>query len=145
MPEGAVRRLHDRGGPGQQEEAQDKLLLPRLQKHMAGYKLLIIDELGFVPLSKTGSELLFEPISQRYERRATFIASSLPFRKERNLRIGVSVGWSFQLPTSGLTPDSTDRSGIAAMESAMIHVPAKARFCGVHDGRGWLGISGLDR
>lgn len=77
MPEGAVRRLHDRGGPGQQEEAQDKLLLPRLQKHMAGYKLLIIDELGFVPLSKTGSELLFEPISQRYERRATFIASRL--------------------------------------------------------------------
>ena len=33
-----------------------------------GYKLLIIDELGFVPLSKTGAELLFELISQRYER-----------------------------------------------------------------------------
>ncbi len=27
------------------------------------HKLLIIDELGFVPLSKTGAELLFEPIS----------------------------------------------------------------------------------
>ena len=33
--------------------------------------LPIIDELGFVPLSKTGAELLFELISQRYERGAT--------------------------------------------------------------------------
>ena len=42
-------------------------------------KLLIIDELGFVPLSKTGAELLFELISQRYERGATLITSNLPF------------------------------------------------------------------
>ena len=40
---------------------------------------LIIDELGFVPLSKTGAELLFELISQRYERGATMITSNLPF------------------------------------------------------------------
>jgi DNA replication protein DnaC len=33
---------------------------------MAGYKLLIIDELGFVPLSKTGAELLFELILDRH-------------------------------------------------------------------------------
>ena len=46
---------------------------------MAGFKLLIIDELGFVPLRKTGAELLFEMISQRYERGATFITSNLPF------------------------------------------------------------------
>ena len=31
-------------------------------------KLLIIDELGFVPRSQTGAELLFEVFSQRYER-----------------------------------------------------------------------------
>ena len=35
--------------------------------------------LGFVPLSKTGAELLFELISQRYERGATLITSNLPF------------------------------------------------------------------
>ncbi|MBP2444160.1 DNA replication protein DnaC [Rhizobium leguminosarum] len=35
---------------------------------MAAYQLLTIDELGFVPLSKIGAELLFELISQRYER-----------------------------------------------------------------------------
>ena len=46
---------------------------------MAGYKLLIIDELGFVPLSKNGAELLFELISQRYERGSMLITSNLPF------------------------------------------------------------------
>jgi len=35
------------------------------------YSLLIVDELGFVPLSKTGTELLFEMLSQRYERGPT--------------------------------------------------------------------------
>ena len=39
-------------------EARDERRLLRLQKQMVGYKLLIIDELGFVPLSKTGAELL---------------------------------------------------------------------------------------
>jgi DNA replication protein DnaC len=33
---------------------------------IASYELLIVDELGFVPLSKTGAELLFEMLSQRY-------------------------------------------------------------------------------
>ncbi|MFP5511309.1 MAG: IS21-like element helper ATPase IstB [Alphaproteobacteria bacterium] len=60
-------------------EARDERRLLRLQKQMAGYKLLIIDELGFVPLSKTGAELLFELISQRYERGSTLITSNLPF------------------------------------------------------------------
>ena len=41
-------------------EARDEKRLMRLQKQLAGYRLLIIDELGFVPLSKSGAELLFE-------------------------------------------------------------------------------------
>ena len=61
--------------------ARDERRLLRLQKQMVGYKLLIIDELGFVPLSKTGAELLFELISQRYERGATLITSNLPFEE----------------------------------------------------------------
>lgn len=60
-------------------EPRDENTLLRLQKQMANHKLLIIDELGFVPLSKTGAELLFELISQRYERSATLITSNLPF------------------------------------------------------------------
>ena len=41
--------------------------------------MLVIDELDFVSLSKTGSELLFELISQRHERGPAIITSNLPF------------------------------------------------------------------
>ena len=51
----------------------------RLQRQLAGHKLLIIDELGYVPLSQTGAELLFEVFSQRYERGSTVVTSNLPF------------------------------------------------------------------
>ncbi len=60
-------------------EARDERRLLRLQKQLTSCKLLIIDELGFVPLSKTGAELLFELISQRYERGANLITRNLPF------------------------------------------------------------------
>jgi DNA replication protein DnaC len=60
-------------------EARDQKRLLRLQRQFAGYKLLIIDELGYVPLSQTGAELLFEVFSQRYERGATIVTSNLPF------------------------------------------------------------------
>jgi DNA replication protein DnaC len=60
-------------------EARDERRLLRLQKQLVRHKLLIIDELGFVPLSKTGAELLFEMISQRYEQGAILITSNLPF------------------------------------------------------------------
>ena len=60
-------------------EAVDERRLQRFQKQPTSQNLLIIDELGFVPLSKTGAELLFEVISQRYERGSIIITSNLPF------------------------------------------------------------------
>ena len=62
-------------------EARDEKRLLRLQRQLAKVGLLIIDELGFVPLSKTGAELLFELISQRYERGSTLITNNLPFEE----------------------------------------------------------------
>src|ERR1039457_4297743 len=62
-------------------EARDEKRLLRYQKQMAGYELLIVDELGFVPLSKSGAELLFEVFSQRYERGSTLVTSNLPFQE----------------------------------------------------------------
>jgi DNA replication protein DnaC len=60
-------------------EARDEKRLLKLQAHFASLKLLIIDELGYVPLTLTGAELLFEVFSQRYERGSTIVTSNLPF------------------------------------------------------------------
>jgi DNA replication protein DnaC len=60
-------------------EARDERRLLRLQKQLANYKLLIIDELGYVPLSPSGAELLFEVFSRRYERGSVLVTSNLPF------------------------------------------------------------------
>ena len=60
-------------------EAKDERRLLRLQKQLAAYRLLIIDELGYVPLSPTGAELLFEVFNQRYERGSVIVTSNLPF------------------------------------------------------------------
>jgi DNA replication protein DnaC len=62
-------------------EARDEKRLLRFQKQMASYELLLVDELGFVPLSKTGAELLFEVFSLRYERGSTLVTSNLPFQE----------------------------------------------------------------
>ena len=60
-------------------EARDEKRLLRFQKHLLRQELLIVDELGFVPLSKAGAEMLFEIFSQRYERGSTLVTSNLPF------------------------------------------------------------------
>ena len=53
--------------------------LLNLQRYLSRLSLLIIDELGFVPLSRTKAELLFEVFSQRYERGSTMVTTNLPF------------------------------------------------------------------
>jgi DNA replication protein DnaC len=60
-------------------EARDERRLLRLQRQLEAYRLLIVDELGYVPLSPTGAELLFETFSRRYERGAVIVTSNLPF------------------------------------------------------------------
>jgi DNA replication protein DnaC len=62
-------------------EARDERRLLKLQAQLATVKLLIIDELGYVPLSQTGAELLFEVFSQRHERGSTIVTSNLPFEE----------------------------------------------------------------
>ena len=62
-------------------EARDEKRLLKLQRELQAVKLLIIDELGYVPLSPTGAELLFEVFSQRYERGSTIVTSNLPFEE----------------------------------------------------------------
>jgi DNA replication protein DnaC len=60
-------------------EAHGERRLRALQKHLNAVKLLIAGELGYVPFTAVGSELLFEVFSQRYECGATLVSSNLPF------------------------------------------------------------------
>jgi DNA replication protein DnaC len=60
-------------------EARDQLQLGRLQRRLLRLDLLILDELGFVPFDRAGGELLFNVLSQRYERRATLLTTNLAF------------------------------------------------------------------
>jgi DNA replication protein DnaC len=62
-------------------EARDEKRLLKLQSQLQAVKLLIVDELGYVPLSQVGAELLFEVFSHRYERGSTIVTSNLPFEE----------------------------------------------------------------
>ena len=60
-------------------EAKDDRQLGRLHRYYQRVQLLIIDELGFVPLNKVEAELLFNLLADRYERRSTVVTSNLNF------------------------------------------------------------------
>ena len=60
-------------------EARDARELTRLQQRLLRADVLIIDELGFVPFDRAGGELLFNLITDRYERRATVVTTNLAF------------------------------------------------------------------
>ena len=60
-------------------EARDEKILARVIKRYASYGLLIIDELGYVPFSKEGAELMFQVLAERHERRSVIITTNLGF------------------------------------------------------------------
>ncbi len=60
-------------------EARDGRALTRLQQRLLRVDVLIIDELGFVPFERAGGALLFNLITDRYERRATVVTTNLSF------------------------------------------------------------------
>ncbi|MDY7096384.1 MAG: IS21-like element helper ATPase IstB [Acidobacteriota bacterium] len=60
-------------------EARDSRELGRLHRKIQRASLLIVDELGFVPFDRAGGELLFNLLSDRYERRSTIVTTNLAF------------------------------------------------------------------
>lgn len=55
-------------------------LKTELKKYLSA-SLVIIDELGYLPIDKLGADLLFQIISQRYERGSTIITSNKAYKK----------------------------------------------------------------
>jgi DNA replication protein DnaC len=62
-------------------EAREERHLGRLKSQLAKLDLLILDELGYVPASKAGAELLFDVISTAYERTSVVVTTNLPFEQ----------------------------------------------------------------
>lgn len=60
-------------------EARDERELGRFQRKLQRVDLLLVDELGFVPFDRTGGELLFHILADRYERRSTMVTTNLAF------------------------------------------------------------------
>jgi DNA replication protein DnaC len=60
-------------------EARQGLTLSRIINRYARYGVLLVDELGYVPFSKEGAELLFQILAERHERRSVIITSNLGF------------------------------------------------------------------
>jgi DNA replication protein DnaC len=59
--------------------AKRDLKLPRLLKQMAGWQVLILDDLGYVQQSREEMEVLFLLLAERYERGSVLLTSNLPF------------------------------------------------------------------
>ena len=57
---------------GRLKQELDKYLKPTL---------LVLDELGYLPIDKTGADLLFQIVSHRYEHGATIITSNRVYKK----------------------------------------------------------------
>jgi DNA replication protein DnaC len=60
-------------------EARDQRELGRLHRRLNQADLLILDELGFVPFDRAGGELLFNLLTERYERRSVIVTTNLAF------------------------------------------------------------------
>jgi DNA replication protein DnaC len=60
-------------------EAKEDRQLQRWLQQFEKQNLLVLDELGYVPFSKAGSELLFEVVSRAYERQSLIVTTNLPF------------------------------------------------------------------
>ena len=60
-------------------EARDARELGRLQRRLQRVDLLVLDELGFVPFDRIGGELLFNLLTERYERRSIIVTTNLAF------------------------------------------------------------------
>lgn len=66
-------------------EANEKGTLGKFLKQIEKLDLLILDELGYIPLHKQGAELLFQVISMCYESKSIIVTTNLQFSQWNNV------------------------------------------------------------
>jgi DNA replication protein DnaC len=79
-------------------EAREERQLARMRTGLSKLDLLVLDELGYVPASKIGAELLFDVVSTAYERTSLIVTTNLPFEN-----------WTEVLGSERLTGATLDR------------------------------------
>ena len=79
-------------------DARDEKSLLRLRSGLAKQDVIVLDELGYVPASKAGAELLFDLVGQAYERQSLVVTTNLPFEQ-----------WTEVLGSERLTGAALDR------------------------------------
>ncbi|CCF85908.1 IS21-like element helper ATPase IstB [Nitrolancea hollandica] len=91
------------------ELAQKELRIERLLKQYRRYDLLLVDELGYLPVSKTAAQLLFGLFSDRYERASIGLTTNLDFAHWTEV-------FGDERMTAALLDRLTHRSHILALE-----------------------------
>lgn len=90
------------------QAAREEHQLHRYLARFGRWDLVILDELGYLPLGKTGGELLFQAVSERHEHGSLVVTSNLPFEQ------WTEVFHSERL-TASLLDRITDRATILPM------------------------------
>ena len=62
-------------------KAQKENRLDKQLQHLAQYKVLIIDEIGYLPVDHQGSNLFFQLIAKRYMSKSTIVTTNMPFSR----------------------------------------------------------------
>ena len=79
-------------------EARHTNELSRVTARWTRYELLVIDEMGYVPLAEAGAEMLFQVIAGRAEKAAVIVTTNLPFSE-----------WTTVFPNARLCKAMLDR------------------------------------
>ena len=75
----SVRRYTATGLVSELEEAQEKKQLHRYLCRFGRHDLVVVDELGYMPISEHGADLFFQALSERHERGSVVVNTNLPF------------------------------------------------------------------
>ena len=123
----------------QREEKNLQRLLAQLERH----QLLVLDELGYVPFTKSGAELLFEVVSRAYERTSLIVTTNLPFeewievfgserltgalldRLTHRVHILEANGQSYRLKQAKVFKNKTPNRGKEPIKNSAVEAPPK--------------------